>query len=876
MTWRWTVSIAALAGVALASLVLASSGPKADEQAAIKLPGAGAEDGQAANTNESKDASPQDDSGATQAEPAAGAGDEKAAAPADATAGATDGKEQEKPDTSAEKNKSEEAAPAAPEEKAASKEEGEKAESKEGDKTEQASVDSEAAAEKVKSGEIPVPADPVALAAFHALEKNCSRCHQAGPTLKRAKPAKNFGNILHLDELARDPNFILPGNPDGSHLFIQIAKKEMPYNCYQEFDCKDEPTEQEVTAIYNWIKSLGEVALAACAGRKVIDEEAIVTAIAADLDQQQEHRRKGMRYITLSNFYNHCVEETDMVRYRQGVVKLLNSLSRNSDVVKLHTIDPEKTIIAFNLDDLGWTAEDWNRIIGTYPYAMKPDATVYDTVASLTGTPLPWIRGDWFGFTASRPPLYYDLLKLPANFAELQKAENVDVLTDIEKFLVKRAGFQKAGVSKHNRLIERHAIPTGYFWTSYDFKGDKPEQSLFIHPLGPGGTDGFKHDGGETIFSLSNGFQADYLNTAKGDRLDKGPTEIVLDDSQLDRAVTDGISCFGCHNQGIRQATDDIRQHVLNDRTFSKEVREQVEALYPKPEDFKAQLDEDATRFRNAMIRAGLDPELDSQKVGVETINFLSKAYEKSIDLKIAAAEYGLAAEAFAKGLADAGGEAGQIKRRLEQGVLPREILEAEFKDLIVKVSDNEPIDIAATAAVAKVGGKTKEETHDFDLALTSDKTDYKVNDLPVFSIKSKEDCHLTLINVDAKGEGTVILPNKFQQDNFLPAGKEAQFPGSKAPFQFRLKDPGTETVVAICNATGKEADGIKHDFKKRGFTELGNYRDFLTRQIVVEGAEKIAEGKTGEKEKENARGTVQGAPASDILSRTAIKLVVK
>ena len=37
-----------------------------------------------------------------------------------------------------------------------------------------------------------------------------------------------------------------------------------------------------------------------------------------------------------------------------------------------------------------------------------------------------------------------------------------------------------------------------------------------------------------------------------------------------------------------------------------------------------------------------------------------------------------------------------QLRRRLEQGVLPREILEAEFKDLIVKVSDNEPIDIAA------------------------------------------------------------------------------------------------------------------------------------------------------------------------------------
>jgi Domain of unknown function (DUF4384) len=872
MTLRWTVSIAALAGVALASLLLASSGPKADEQAALRLAGAESEGAPAASKDESEDASPQGDTGAKPAEPPAGASAEQAD-PGNETAGAKEKPQDEKPDSSADKDKTEGTPPAASDEKAGSKEEAEKAESKEESESQQASVDSDAAAEKVKSGEIPVPTDPVALAAFNALEKNCSRCHQAGPTLKRNKPAKNFGNILHLDEIARDPNFVLPGNPDGSHLFIQIAKKEMPYDCYQEFDCKAEPTEQEVTAIYNWIKALGEIAVAACAGRKVIDEEAIVTAIAADLDQQQEHRRKGMRYITLSNFYNHCVEETDMVRYRQGVVKLLNSLSRNSDVVKLRTIDPEKTIIAFNLDDLGWTAEDWDRIIGTYPYAMKPDATVYDTVVSLTGTPLPWIRGDWFGFTASRPPLYYDLLKLPATFAELEKTADVDVKSDIEKFLVKRAGFQKSGVSKHNRLIERHAIPTGYFWTSYDFKGDKPDQSLFIHPLGPGGDDGFRHDGGETIFSLPNGFQAYYLNTAKGDRLDKGPTEIVLDDSQLDRAVTDGISCFGCHNQGIRQATDDIRPHVINDRTFSKTVREQVEALYPTPEEFKAQLDEDATRFRNAMIRAGLDPELDSQKVGVESINYLSKAYEKSIDLKIAAAEYGLAAEAFAKGLADAGGEAGQIKRRLEQGVLPREILEAEFKDLIVKVSDNEPIDIAASAAVAKVGGKTKEETHDFDLALTSDKSDYKVNDLPVFSIKSKEDCHLTLINVDAKGEGTVIFPNKFQQDNFLPAGKEAQFPGASAPFQFRLKDPGTETVVAICNATGKEADGIKHDFKKRGFTELGNYRDFLTRQIVVEGAEKIAEGKTEEKP---AASGVPGAPTSDILSRTAIKLVVK
>jgi hypothetical protein len=138
---------------------------------------------------------------------------------------------------------------------------------------------------------------------------------------------------------------------------------------------------------------------------------------------------------------------------------------------------------------------------------MRPDSTLYDTVKTLTATPLAWVRGDWFAFTASRPPLYYDLLKPPATFADFEKTENVDVKKDIENFPVKRSAFQQSGVSKHNRLIERHTISTGYFWTSYDFKEDTPEKSLFIHPLGPDGPDAFKHDGGETIISLPNGFQ---------------------------------------------------------------------------------------------------------------------------------------------------------------------------------------------------------------------------------------------------------------------------------------------------------------------------------------------------------------------------------
>lgn len=151
------------------------------------------------------------------------------------------------------------------------------------------------AEETAPGTEIVPPSDPAACAAFDALEKNCARCHQAGPSLQRQKPAKNFGNVLNLTAIARDPDLILPGNPDGSGLFIQIAKKDMPYDCFQEFDCEAEPTEAEVRAVYDWIKGLGDTVMAACASRAPVDERAVVTAIATDIDAQVRSRRKGMR-----------------------------------------------------------------------------------------------------------------------------------------------------------------------------------------------------------------------------------------------------------------------------------------------------------------------------------------------------------------------------------------------------------------------------------------------------------------------------------------------------------------------------------------------------------------------------------------------------
>ncbi|MDQ4061582.1 MAG: DUF4384 domain-containing protein, partial [Pseudomonadota bacterium] len=704
--------------------------------------------------------------------------------------------------------------------------------------------------------EIPVPSDPVAKAAFDVLDKHCARCHQEGRLAKRIKPAKNFGNVLMLEEIAKTPQLVLPGNPDGSKVFNQIANKEMPYDLYYEADTAVPSVAQDdVKALRTWIESLGTKAVASCETRPFLGNKDQVALMAADLEKLPPNRVKGTRYLTLSHLFNGCAEDKDLEVYRQGAIKLVNSLSRSSDVLRLETIDPARTILRINIDDLGWEEADWNTILAAYPYGVKPDTRLFAFLSQTTNAALPYVRADWFAFTASQPPLYDKLLTLPVNFKELQGQLGLDIDANLKKFLAARAGFQKSGVSQNNRLIERHQIRTGYFWTSYDFAGNKDKQNLFRFPLGPGGEFSFNHDGGETIFSLPNGFQGYYLNKANGERLDKGPTEIVRDLTRKDLAVTNGISCMGCHDQGIRKARDDVRAQVLGDRSFPKSVRDQVEALYPPHERMDAILEEDAKRFRVAMERAGLDPTLKLN--GVEMINALAHKYEATVDLRLAAAEFGMKLDEFRQAAAASGPQSFTLARRLDQGLVPRDQFEAEFASLVPVVTDDEALDLRNAAGgqaaagssqalpggqpvqVAKVQSAPKELSRTFDLTLISDKSVYKQNEGAVFTVVAKEDCALTLINVDAKGTGTVLFPNQFQQENRIRAGKEFRFGDASTPFRFRLADKGTETVIALCNASKKATRGFETDFKAGGFTDLGDFAQRLARQIAAESKEK-------------------------------------
>ena len=194
-----------------------------------------------------------------------------------------------------------------------------------------------------------------------------------------------------------------------------------------------------------------------------------------------------------------------------------------------------------------------------------------------------------------------------------------------------RGGVGQSGVSRNNRVLERHDAPHGAYWKSFDFRSNAGLQNIFQHPLD------FRAAGGEVIFHLPNGMQGYYLADADGRRIDKGPSDVVFDRTNPTSAeIVVGRSCMSCHADGMKRFRDDVRP-VLVRRPLSEE-RETALMLYAGQADLDRLLDEDEARFRRAVFAATGDRPAETVR---EPIGWVSNAYQAPLGFERAAAELG-------------------------------------------------------------------------------------------------------------------------------------------------------------------------------------------------------------------------------------------
>ena len=357
--------------------------------------------------------------------------------------------------------------------------------------------------------------------AHEILEVNCYRCHG-----KDGATEGGFNFVLNFEKLAK--THVKPNDAPGSLLYQRISAHDHDTLMPPEGE-KPRPSQEDIAAVRQWIQA-GAPAISDEKPREFITNVDVFKAILADLRSTPERARKYNRYFTLTHLYNAGFSEDELQTYRLAFVKLINSLSWNSEMISPAAVDPAATVLRVDIRLLNWNEQIWNEIAKQNPYGLKVAGEEATACYHESKTEMPAVRVDWFVFAASRPPLYHAILALPESAGELEQMLHVNVAADIEQEQVIRAAFNRSGVSRNNRLIERHKSAQGSYWKSYDFAGNTGRKNLFEHPMGPGDAEEtFRQDGGEIIFSLPNGLQGYMLVNGTGQRIDRGPTEIVSD-----------------------------------------------------------------------------------------------------------------------------------------------------------------------------------------------------------------------------------------------------------------------------------------------------------------------------------------------------------
>lgn len=501
------------------------------------------------------------------------------------------------------------------------------------------------------------------------LKTHCYRCHG-----EDGKSEGGFGYATDARLLVGRKR-IVPGDPGKSKLLKRMLNADDPMPPSEE---KVRPSTDELTLLKKWIEA-GVPAPDERTPRSFVKPEKILKAMRDDLEKAGVRDRPFLRYFTLTHLYNADLSAEEIQSYRHGVSKLINSLSWSRRIVVPVEVGPAKTLLRIDLRDYEWNERTWDTILARNPYGINYASADAKACAEMTRSPMPYVRGDWFVAVGSRPPLYHDILQLPRSEQELEKLLRIDTTESIRQEKAARAGFNSSGVSRNNRLIERHESGATVYWKSYDFAGNTGRQNLFALPLGPGDSaETFAHDGGEIIISLPNGLQAYFLADAKGQRIDKGPTAIVSDPRRPDRAVENGLSCISCHSRGIIDKSDQIRGHVLkNSKSYAEGTLETLLALYPPSAKMSALMRADSKRFQDAVAKTG------APLSTTEPITALTLRFEAELDLALAAAEAGVPTGVFLKALDTQRSLAKELgPLRVEGGTVQRQVFVDCFGEL--------------------------------------------------------------------------------------------------------------------------------------------------------------------------------------------------
>lgn len=186
------------------------------------------------------------------------------------------------------------------------------------------------------------------------LKDRCYACHgESGAN------EGGFNYALNRKRLVRE--LIVPGSTEESKLFQRVDKGEMPPD-------GDMLPAAEIETLKKWIE-VDAPAFSTGTQREFVTPVEMLSVMLKDLEKVNDRDRPFYRYFTLTHLYNAGFEDNELESYRQGLSKLINSLSWGREVRVPVPVDAAKTVLRIDLRHYKWNENDaWSRVIAADPY----------------------------------------------------------------------------------------------------------------------------------------------------------------------------------------------------------------------------------------------------------------------------------------------------------------------------------------------------------------------------------------------------------------------------------------------------------------------------------------------------------------------------
>ncbi len=468
-------------------------------------------------------------------------------------------------------------------------------------------------------------ADETAARAGKILQKYCWQCHDG-------KPDQIHGDLPIRDLAALRKRHVIPADkvkadPQRSELYQLVLCGSMPPGALPK------PDAQDTAALGDWI------AQGAPDFPRESGDVYVMQQIEKDLTELKARPGDDVRYQRYVSF-NHLrppdAPPPPAGLWQDALVKTLNHLSWEPKPIHVTPIDPpNNTVFRFDEREAGWNMRPFDDpgvpelkatdlfdlLLLEYPYATYPkhfsgETGVLAQYVQQAGLvrPIPYVYGDWLVKTATQPPLYPDLLRLPRKLTGKGGLE--DKIGAAGQ--AARAAFFHSRMSDGPQLVERRddaggPAGPGAYWRTFDVGSPPDMNGLLRAPVAD--------VGGLMLFGLPNGLNGYYIAESvalkNGKRLvrlaDTAPPAWTTDPKARDQIARNGLSCMRCHEAGV-EAFADASGPAIDDLGAAEKAA--LRPLFPGKKAMDNFLIGDAARFKDAVAAVHDGRPFDAEPLG--------------------------------------------------------------------------------------------------------------------------------------------------------------------------------------------------------------------------------------------------------------------